>query len=238
MDSMKSKLWVVIPAAGVGKRMKVNHPKQYLQLQDKTVLELSVSRFLSNADVVGIVVVISKGDEYWQDVQNHFNQQGVTLHIAEGGKERCHSVLNGLRYLQDMANANDWVMVHDAARPCLHTSDIQLLIDKLWNHSAGGLLGLPVADTLKLSGDNLRVKRTVDRSGLWRALTPQMFRYKKLLDALERVIDRPELITDEASAMELSGYEPVMVEGRWDNIKITHPQDLTQARIILEAQQQ
>jgi len=112
-----------------------------------------------------------------------------------------------------------------------------LLIDELWQHSVGGLLGLPVADTLKISGGNQRVKRTVDRTGLWRALTPQMFRFQKLLDALENVIDQPEKITDEASAMEQAGFEPVMVEGRWDNIKITHPQDLGQAKIILKAQQ-
>jgi len=236
MTTNSPSLWVVLPAAGVGKRMKVNHPKQYLKIQKKTVIELSISRFLSHSKVAGIVVVISKGDEYWEDVKQNFERNGIKLHIAEGGKERCHSVLNGLRYLKNIANEMDWVMVHDAARPCLHKDDIQQLIDKLWFHSTGGLLGLPVADTLKFSGDNMRVKKTVDRSGLWRALTPQMFRYQKLLDSLESVIHQPEKITDEASAMELSGYEPVMVEGRWDNIKITHPQDLTQAKIILEAQ--
>ena len=231
-----TKLWVVLPAAGVGKRMKVDHPKQYLRLQQKSVIELSISRFLTHPQVQGVVVVVSESDEYWVSVERGLDAKEGRLHVVSGGKERCHSVLNGLRFLRDMADRDDWVMVHDAARPCLHVSDIQKMIDELWCHSVGGLLGLPVADTIKLAGNNLRVKRTIDRTGLWRALTPQMFRYQKLFNALEAVISQPDKITDEASAMELAGYEPVMVEGRWDNIKITHPQDLDQARIILEAQ--
>ena len=231
--SKDANLWVVIPAAGVGKRMQVNHPKQYLKIYDKTVLELTISRFSSVKEVKGIVVVISSGDEYWSELNV---QSDVPLYVADGGKERCHSVLNGMVLLKDKASPNDWVMVHDAARPCLHKDDIHKLIDKLWRHGTGGLLGLPVADTLKFCGGNDRVKRTVNRDGLWRALTPQMFRYKKLLYSLQAAIVNPEKITDEASAIETAGYEPVMVEGRWDNIKITHPQDLGQAMQILNAQ--
>ena len=236
MYSNKSKLWVVIPAAGVGKRMKVNHPKQYLTIHQKTIIELTLQRFLSSPHVAGIVVAISDGDEYWSDIYSQFGDQQCLIQVVQGGKERCHSVLNGLQFLQTLAHADDWVMVHDAARPCLHEEDIQRLIDQLWNHAVGGVLALPVADTLKLSGGNLRVKKTVDRSHLWRALTPQMFRFQKLLNALKSAIRQPEKITDEASAMEYCGYEPVLIEGRWDNIKITHPQDLAQAEIILEAQ--
>ncbi|HFE38048.1 MAG TPA: 2-C-methyl-D-erythritol 4-phosphate cytidylyltransferase, partial [Gammaproteobacteria bacterium] len=147
------------------------------------------------------------------------------------------SVLNGLSFLKGKAQANDWVLVHDAARPCVHTDDIHKLVHTLRTHAVGGLLGLPVADTLKFCGDNLRVQRTVNRQCLWRALTPQMFRYEKLLNALAVAIQHPDKITDEASAMEMLGYEPVMVEGRWDNIKITHPQDVVQAQLILKGQQ-
>ena len=242
-------LWVVIPAAGVGKRMQVGHPKQYLKINDKTVLEYTISRFSESKQISklikGIVVVISPGDEYWagltvksgleSDFSSHL-QSKVPLYVAPGGDERCHSVLNGLECLQGKASAEDWVMVHDAARPCLHDDDIQKLIDELWQHGTGGLLGLPVADTLKFCGDNNRVKRTVSRNGLWRALTPQMFRYEKLISALKLAISEPEKITDEASALESAGYEPVMIEGRWDNIKITHPQDLEQAKQILDEQ--
>jgi len=232
------KLWVVIPAAGVGKRMQVKHPKQYLKLQNKTVLEHAISCFSSLKELQGLVVVISSGDEYWPTLNLKNRNSEMPLYVVPGGKERCHSVLNGLELLSDKASANDWVMVHDAARPCLHKADIQKLIDHLWTHGTGGLLGLPVADTLKFCGGNNRVKRTVSRVGLWRALTPQMFRYKKLLHALQAVIENPDNITDEASAIEAAGYEPVMIEGRWDNIKITHPQDLQQAREILQQQKE
>jgi len=228
---MQPNLWVVIPAAGVGKRMQVNHPKQYLSILNKTVLEHTIACFSGNSIVKGIVVCVSTDDEYWSRLEV---LSEVPLYVAPGGKERCHSVLNGLKFLQGKAVSNDWVMVHDAARPCLHSDDIQKLIDELWLHGTGGLLGLPIADTLKLCGENNRVKRTVSREGLWRALTPQMFRFDKLLSALKSVIDKPNQITDEASAIEAMGYEPVMIEGRWDNIKITHPQDLGQAIEILK----
>jgi len=229
----KDGFWVVIPAAGVGKRMLVDHPKQYLQLESLTVIEHTLSKFSQHEKVSGIVVVISQGDEYWSSLNLDLD---VPLFIAEGGVERCHSVLNGLKCLNDKAQASDWVMVHDAARPCLHTDDINKLIHELWSHPVGGLLGLPVADTLKFCDANRSVKKTVNRDGLWRALTPQMFRYQVLLDALSNAITHPETITDDASAMELAGFEPLMIEGRWDNIKITHPQDISQAQIILQAQ--
>lgn len=226
----KGKYWVVIPAAGVGKRMQVNHPKQYLSIDGKTIIEHTLSCFSHNPIFSGIVVAVSSGDEYWPEL--HI-ESSVPLFKTEGGEERCFSVLNGLRYLKGKASDNDWILVHDAARPCLRAEDIHTLVKQVGKHSVGGLLGLPVADTLKFCGDNQRVKRTVSRNGLWRALTPQMFRYGKLLSAMEAITHFPERVTDEASAMEMAGYEPVMVEGHWDNIKITHPQDLSQAQLIL-----
>lgn len=232
---MKSeKYWVVIPAAGVGKRMQVKHPKQYLRINNKTILEHTLACFSHNPLLAGIVVAVSAEDEYWPEIKIHST---VPVYQAEGGAERCFSVLNGLQYLSNKARANDWVLVHDAARPCLRQSDIDALLKQVGNHSAGGLLGMPVADTLKFCGDNHRVKRTISRNNLWRALTPQMFRYGKLLKAMEVVVKYPERITDEASAMEMAGYEPVMVEGSWDNIKITHPQDLYLAELILRSRE-
>jgi len=228
------KYWVVLPAAGVGKRMQVDHPKQYLTINNKTIIEHTLSCFSHNNLFSGIVVAISEGDEYWPTIRV---DSDVPIYQALGGSERCFSVLNGLRFLSGFAKENDWVLVHDAARPCLRNTDLNALVNQIGNHSVGGILGLPVSDTLKYCGDNHRIKRTVGRNNLWRALTPQMFRYGKLLAALESGTRQPEKITDEASAMEMSGYEPVMVEGHWDNIKITHPQDLTQASLIMKSRE-
>lgn len=228
---MSEKFWVIIPAAGVGKRMQVNHPKQYLKISGKTVLEHTLNCFTQDSRYAGIVVVISEDDEYWPTMNV---EASIPIYQAPGGSERCFSVLNGLTYLKSMAGPDDWVLVHDAARPCLRQTDVNLLVDEVQGHPAGGLLGLPVTDTLKFCGDNQIVERTVKRDGLWRALTPQMFRFEKLLFALQEGVQNPERITDESSAMELAGFSPVMVEGAWDNIKITHPQDLLQAELIMQ----
>lgn len=230
----KPKYWVVIPAAGVGKRMQLDHPKQYLPLALGLVIELTISRFSENSCISGIVVVISEGDEYWSTLGI---ESRVPLIVAKGGTERCHSVLNGLELLKDKASPDDWVLVHDAARPCFHDDDLSKLMNELDGHPVGGLLGVPVADTLKYCDALQNVKRTVNREGLWRALTPQMFRYDKLLPAMRSAVINPTNITDEASAMERAGYQPVMVEGRWDNIKITHPQDVSQVKLILKGQE-
>ncbi len=226
------KFWVVIPAAGVGKRMQVDHPKQYLSLCGKTVIEHTLACFNSNPRYSAIVVAISENDEYWSEL---LIDSQIPLYRAKGGSERCFSVLNSLHYLSGMAKDNDWVLVHDAARPCLRTTDVDYLIQQVGKHAVGGLLGLPVADTLKFCGAHRRIKNTVSRDGLWRALTPQMFRYGKLTRALEAAVEYPERVTDEASALEMAGYEPLMVEGSWDNIKITHPQDLQQAQLIMQS---
>jgi len=229
---MNPRYWLIIPAAGVGNRMQADCPKQYLKIDGRTILERTIEAFNTKNNFAGIVIVKSKDDPYWPK-QNF--QSRYPIHEADGGTERCLSVFNGLQYLKDRASENDWVLVHDAARPCIHQDDIAKLITSMNSHSVGGLLGLPVADTLKFCDQNGRVNRTVNRKGLWRALTPQMFRYEKLYDAMNNGIGNPGVITDEASAMEIAGYQPVMVEGRWDNIKITHPQDLKQAQLILHS---
>ncbi|WP_264696331.1 2-C-methyl-D-erythritol 4-phosphate cytidylyltransferase [Candidatus Nitrosacidococcus sp. I8] len=227
---MSPNYWVVIPAAGVGKRMGSQIPKQYLPLLGKTVLEHTINIFLDYPAIQGIIVATSDEDYWWSQ---YFPIQHPKIMRVAGGKERCHSVLNSLVYLQTLANSEDWVLVHDAARPCLQQMDLNLLIKTLNNHSVGGLLALPVSDTLKRGSDQREVVVTVSRENLWRALTPQMFRFKKLHDALASAIRYGNYVTDEASAMEQAGYAPYLVEGHGSNIKITHPQDLAQAELFL-----
>lgn len=223
------KFWAVIPAAGVGRRMQTDRPKQYLQLHGKTVLEHTLARFLDHPQINGVVVAVSHGDPYWQQLAISHPK----LLSAPGGEERCHSVLNALQVLQQHAAANDWVLVHDAARPCLRRTDLDRLIDSLHDHPVGGLLGLPVADTVKRTTADDCVIETVPREHLWRALTPQMFRLEALAQALESALQQGQMVTDDASAMELVGKAPKMIEGHGDNIKITRPQDLVLAELYL-----
>ena len=227
----KKNIWVVIPAAGVGKRMESDTPKQYLKLNNKTVIEHTLSVFDKHDSISEIVVSISEGDEYWATLDFDLSKP---LHIAAGGKERCDSVLNGLKYLENKAAADDWILVHDAARPCLRHEDVSLLIDTLKENDVGGILAVPVRDTMKRSLDNNTIKETVDRKNLWHALTPQMFRFSMLKNALESALSNNDVITDEASAIELAGYSPLLVEGHADNIKITRPEDLVLASFFLQ----
>jgi len=225
-----SRYWAVVPAAGVGRRMGADRPKQYLRLAGRTVLEHTLARLLGHARIAGVVVVLAADDPYWDEL----GLRHPRLQRATGGAERCHSVLGGLRCLQGQAAAQDWVLVHDAARPCLHPSDIDRLIDGVGAGDCGGLLGVPVSDTLKRCDSHGRILDTVSREGLWRALTPQMFRLAQLSEILAQAVAEPQRITDEASAMELAGHRPRMIEGRADNIKITRPDDLRLAEIYLQ----
>lgn len=227
------KIWVVIPAAGVGKRMESDTPKQYLILNNKTIIEHTLSVFDEHDSISEIVVSISEGDEYWSALELDLSKP---LHIAKGGKERCDSVLNGLKFLENKADDDDWVLVHDAARPCLRQEDVTLLIDTLKGHDVGGILAIPVRDTMKRSFDDNSIKETVDRGNLWHALTPQMFRYSMLKNALESALNNNDAVTDEASAIELAGYKPLLVEGHADNLKITRPEDLVLASFFLQRQ--
>ncbi len=224
------KFWAVIPAAGVGSRMQADRPKQYLPLHGKTVLEHTLACFLDHPEIEGVVVALSENDPWWLEL----GLQHAKLYTALGGEERCHSVLNALNGLQSQADDNDWVLVHDAARPCLRREDLDHLLDALQGHPVGGLLGLPVADTVKRTGDDDAVIETVSREHLWRALTPQMFRLAELRMALNDALGKGALVTDDASAMELAGKMPKMIEGHGDNIKITRPQDLRLAELYLQ----
>jgi len=225
------KFWGVVPAAGVGKRMQAGKPKQYLELAGKTVIEQTLTRLLRAGVFEVIAVAISQEDPYWPALDISRHEKILT---ATGGRERSDSVLSALKSIRDKAADNDWVLVHDAARPCITSADIQLLITSLRNDDVGGILALSSHDTLK-SVQQGRIAGTLDRSHIWRALTPQMFRYGLLKDALEAAEGNPA-VTDEASALELKGLQPKIVEGRPDNIKITRPEDLSLAQFYLEQQ--
>lgn len=234
-DSMQLRYWVVVPAAGVGKRMGSDIPKQYMALGDHLVIEHTLSHLAEHPMIQKIVVAIGADDSYWQDVVPPAEADIVTV---VGGHERCHSVFNGLQALSAEAERDDWVLVHDAARPCLRLEDIEHLITTLADHEVGGILGIPVADTMKRSSASNTIIETVSREHLWRALTPQMFRFGLLYDALSAANAEGALITDEASAIEWSGLAPRMVEGHADNIKITRPQDLSLAALYLRQQKE
>jgi len=226
--------WAVVPAAGSGKRMSSQVPKQYLALAGKTVIEHTLARLAAHPLIDGIVVALAAGDTRWPDLPLNL---GKPVLLAEGGDERCYSVLNALHELHKHAQPNDWVLVHDGARPCLRLTDVDKLIAGLRDHPHGGLLAVPVRDTMKRADENSDVFETVDRKGLWHALTPQMFRLGELSDALIRAIDKGWLVTDEASAMERAGYKPHLVEGAADNIKVTRPEDLVVAEFYLRQQE-
>ena len=227
--------WAVVPAAGIGKRMGVAIPKQYLQLHGCTVIEHTLSRLCRHSHISAVVVALGAEDEHWPAVADRLANQ-CTLITTVGGVERCHSVYNGLLKLADQARDDDWVLVHDAARPCLHHNDIDRLIATLVDHAVGGLLGVPVADTMKRTNEQGDVIATVSRDNLWRAMTPQMFRYGLLKAALADALVGNVIVTDEAAAIERAGHTPRMVECRADNIKITRPEDLTLAEMYMAKQ--
>ncbi len=229
------KYWAVIPAAGVGKRMKADRPKQYLPLGDKSVLEQTISVFDRHSKIAGIVVIVTDGDPYWAELRCATSKP---LYVAAGGVERCHSVLNGLELLQQNASDTDWVLVHDAARPCLRQGDIDHLITELEGDEVGGILAVPVRDTMKRADSRGRIAHTEERNGMWHALTPQMFPLGLLSRGLNQALADGFEVTDEASAMEHAGMAPKLVEGHGDNIKITRPEDLALAAFFLQQTQE
>ena len=216
--------WVVIPAAGIGSRMRADRPKQYLQLAGRTILEHTLDCFLDHPRLRGLVLSLAADDPWWPALPC---ASDLRIQRAEGGTERADSVLSGLlRLLELGAQADDWVLVHDAARPNLARSDLDRLLAELADDPVGGLLAVPARDTLKRAGADGRVVETVDRSLIWQAYTPQMFRFAALHRALADALVAGVTITDEASALEWAGQAPRLVEGRADNLKITRPEDL------------
>ncbi|HEY0683631.1 MAG TPA: 2-C-methyl-D-erythritol 4-phosphate cytidylyltransferase [Steroidobacter sp.] len=229
---MERKFWVVVPAAGSARRMGGAVPKQYLPLAGRTVIEWSLGPFLAHERAAGIVVALANQDQRWSQTALAGDARIAT---TIGGAERMDSVLAGLRALQDRVAADDWVLVHDAARPCLSSADLNHLLTELSQDAVGGLLAAPVVDTLKRADGGDRVAETVPRDKLWRALTPQMFRRDILQRALEGALSRGVAVTDEAQAVEALGLQPKLVAGDADNIKITLPEDLLRAERILKS---
>ncbi|NBA95366.1 2-C-methyl-D-erythritol 4-phosphate cytidylyltransferase [Pseudomonas sp. R5(2019)] len=216
--------WAVIPAAGIGARMAADRPKQYLELGGRTILEHSLDCFLDHPCLKGVVVSLAADDPYWPHLQS---ARDARIQRAAGGRERADSVLNALLLLHEQGAADDdWVLVHDAARPNLARTDLDKLLAELADDPVGGLLAVPARDTLKRADARGRVSATVDRSTIWQAFTPQMFRLGALHRALADSLVADAAITDEASAIEWAGQAPRLIEGRSDNIKVTRPEDL------------
>lgn len=218
MTKLTTKIWAIVPAAGSGARMGAITPKQYLSLHGKSIIEYAISPLLNHLQIAKVIVPISNDDKHWSKLSVSQHAKVVS---TIGGSERCDSVLQGLLALKD-AKPDDWVLVHDAARPCFSTELLQTLIDGLADHPVGGLLALPPSDTLKLADEAGQVIKTVDRSNCWRAQTPQMFRFKLLAQAL----DNNENYTDESEAIEALGHQPKLIPSSPMNIKVTEPTDL------------
>lgn len=227
-----ARFYAIVPAAGSGSRFGEETPKQYLTLLGRPMIWYSLAVLCAHPRIERVWVVISPQDEHWQnpDWRDLWLQLGPKLEIAAcGGAHRAESVLNGLGAAATAIAPEDWVLVHDAARPCLSGAMLDRLIETLAEDAVGGLLAAPLADTLKRADDANRVAATIPRAGLWQAQTPQMFRYGLLLAALH---DHPQ-VTDEAGAMEAAGFSPRLVEGAASNLKVTYPEDMFLATWIL-----
>ncbi|MFK7794414.1 MAG: 2-C-methyl-D-erythritol 4-phosphate cytidylyltransferase [Gammaproteobacteria bacterium] len=226
------KCWAVIPAAGIGERVSSTIPKQYLQIAGKTILQHAITPFVGNSHIAGITVALHPED-------THFSTLDMTiaardkLHTVIGGATRAQSVLNALNSFEAQLDKDDFVLVHDAARPCLTNNDLDLLIDACLAHEVGGIIGSRVVDTIKYVENN-NIVDTLDRENIWRAYTPQMFRFGILKSAIQKAFENNVCITDEASAIEYIGYQPCMVDGDARNIKVTTEQDISLAEMFLQ----
>jgi 2-C-methyl-D-erythritol 4-phosphate cytidylyltransferase len=220
---------VVIPAAGNGSRMGANTPKQYLNLHGKTLIQHVIKVFDQSARINTIHILINQEDVHWRSTYLNSSSK-LQVHYC-GADTRAGTVLNGLEAIQDQVNSDDWVLVHDAARPGLSNLLLNQLISTLENDTVGGLLAMPLADTLKRADVEQRVEETIPRNGLWQAQTPQMFRYSTLKKALTEFNGTP---TDEAEAIEALGLKPQLVTGELRNLKVTYPQDLAVLSALLE----
>jgi len=230
MSVPSSRVWAVVPAAGSGTRMQSAVPKQYLPLAGQSVLDRTLGVLLASAAFHGVVVVLATDDEYWQ-TSSLADEPRITT--ATGAALRCESVRNGLAHLSEFADAQDWVAVHDAARPCVTQQDLRSVLAAALAHVDGALLAVPVADTLKSADAGGCVTETISREHLWRALTPQVFPLQRLRTALDAALADGRQPTDEAQAMEWAGYRPRLVPGSTGNLKITCPHDLQLAEALL-----
>ena len=224
--------FALVPAAGTGSRMEDELPKQYLPLAGKPMIYLTLRTLCNSPRLTSVFVVLAPGDGEWlRHDWSEFSKKLIVLQC--GGMTRAQSVLNGLKAAREVSSIGDdyWVLVHDAARPCLATARLDKLIDELADDEVGGLLAVPVADTLKRTDASNRVERTESRQNLWQAQTPQMFRYKLLAKALS--MTGGSAMTDDAGAIEALGFHPKLVLSDARNLKVTYPQDLALAELIL-----
>ncbi|EJB8462539.1 2-C-methyl-D-erythritol 4-phosphate cytidylyltransferase [Acinetobacter baumannii] len=231
-QTSQTKLWAVIPAAGSGSRFSKTELKQYQYIQDATVIEHTVKR-LSQLPLTGYVLAIGKQDTFASTLSF---QDKHKAHFCDGGVERVHSVLNALNYLSQIADEDDWVLVHDAARPCVTFECLNTLVKNAIETNQSAILAIPVRDTLKQVNQEQQIDKTVSRELLWQAQTPQIAKIGILKKAIETALKNNLTITDEASALESIGESVQVVMGRSDNIKITYPDDLELARLILQSQ--
>jgi 2-C-methyl-D-erythritol 4-phosphate cytidylyltransferase len=230
--SRVARRWAVVAAAGRGERFSSHRPKQYALILGRPVLSWSLRALLAEPSIRGVMVAIAEDDRRFARLPE---ARDPRVRSCTGGARREISVASALRALEPEVKDRDWVLVHDAARPCLRRDDLRRLFSVVADDAIGGLLAVPLGDTLKLAGDDLRCARTVPREGLWRALTPQMFRYGVLRRALALCLDRERTVTDESAAVELLGLRPKLVAGRSDNMKITHAEDLAIAASVLKS---
>ena len=229
MSSGRNTVVALLPAAGFGSRLGSDVPKQYLELVGGSVLDCTLQRIRSVTTVSEIVLAVSA-----EELDRRSYPEDVLL--TAGGNTRAMSVYNGLEFIRNTLNHNGLVLVHDAARPCVRAADIGRLIDEAGQSVDGGILAVPVHDTVKRVDENNRITATIDRTGLWRAVTPQLFMVGPLLEALQKAAADNIAVTDEASAMEYAGFNPRVVPCAQDNIKITVAEDMALARQILTAQ--
>ncbi len=227
MSALIPDVCAVVPAAGFGRRMQTECPKQYLSIGQKTILEHAVDALLAHPRVSRVIIAVSPGDERFARLPLAQHPQ---ITVVNGGAERADSVLAGLKAAGDA----QWVLVHDAARPCLHQDDLNRLLQLSETSRVGGILAAPVRDTMKRAEPGkTAIAHTVERNDLWHALTPQFFPLQLLHDCLTRALNEGATITDEASALEYCGFHPELVAGRADNIKVTRPEDLRLAEFYL-----
>lgn len=228
----KDKYFLVVPASGIGQRMNSTIPKQYIILENGlTILDQCLNTILSNDLISGFIVALNKKDSHFKS--SDFAKDPKLISIVTGGKERFHSVLNALNALDQTAKPNDWVLVHDAVRPCIRKEDINKLIEEVADDKVGGILANRIVDTVKQKNDDGLVS-TIDRQKLYIAQTPQMFRYDILKDSIEKAIKSNMHITDESEALESLNYSIRIVEGSSTNIKITTQEDIHLANYFLK----
>jgi 2-C-methyl-D-erythritol 4-phosphate cytidylyltransferase len=230
------KFIAIVPAAGVGKRMQANCPKQYLRINNETILHHTAMRLLSHPLIEQVIIVLGENDQYFDDTGLAGNQGVIRVN---GGVERVNSVLNGLKRVDK--NIYPWVLVHDAARPCVTLQDIDNLIHQCMANNIGGILATPVRDTMKRGMANSEITtniivNTVEREQLWHALTPQLYKTEELTLAIEQALAKGLSITDEASAIEYANLPSLLISTSSENIKITHPDDLALAEFYLNKQ--